>query len=197
MKKLLLTTILPALLVIIPLSAGAEVSVHVGIPLPPAIVFPFPPALVVIPETNVYAAPDREEDIFFFRGWWWRPWNGRWYRSRNYNGGWTHYKSVPAFYSRIPSTWREDYRGHRWKGHSWDYQRIPQHQVQDNWKGWEKSRHWESRNYWGVQGLRSRPETREIHQSRGPDTQQYGHQFRDDHPSREIEQRGHDHHFRQ
>lgn len=196
MKKLIFTAILPALLIIIPPPVRAEVNVHIGIPLPPAIVFPAPPALVVIPETNVYVAPDRREDIFFHKGWWWRPWDGRWYRSRSYNASWMPYRSVPSFYSRIPPTWRDDYRGHRWKGHSWNYQHIPQREVQDNWRGWERNRHWENQNYWGVQGLKSRPQFREVHSSRGLEPQRSEHHFRDDHPSREMEQHGHDHHFR-
>ncbi|MGA2527359.1 MAG: hypothetical protein ABSF79_12220, partial [Smithellaceae bacterium] len=63
----------------------------VSIALPPPIVFAAPPELVVIPETNVYAVPDVDVDIFFYSGWWWRPWEGRWYRSRNYNSGWGYY----------------------------------------------------------------------------------------------------------
>jgi len=175
--------------IIISLPARAEVNLHVGIPLPPAIALPFPPALIVIPETNVYVAPDLREDMFFYKGWWWRSWDGRWYRSRNYNTGWSHYRNMPSFYSRIPSSWRDDYRGHRWKGHIWRYQHIPQHQVEDNWRGWERNKHWERHNYWGVDGLKSRLQSKEIPTYYGSEPQRSGHQFRDDHSSREIEQR--------
>jgi len=187
MKKLFFTTIFLALVVVIskPVMARADVDVHIGIPFPPAIVFAAPPALVVIPETYVYAVPDIGDDVFFYNGWWWRPWDGRWYRSRHYNSGWVHYRNVPSFYSRIPHNWRNDYRAHRWRGHQWNYRHIPQQQLQRNWRGWENRRHWEKQNYWGVQGLRSRPQSREVYPSRGFQQHQSGPQFREGHPSRE------------
>ena len=81
MKKLIFKLLFLTLVVFAPVSAIAEVSVHIDIPLPPPIFFPAPPEVVVIPETDVYAVPDVQEEIFFFGGWWWRPWEGRWYRS--------------------------------------------------------------------------------------------------------------------
>ena len=44
--------------------------------LPPPIPFAAPPELIVLPETYVYVAPDIDADIFFWNGWWWRPWEG-------------------------------------------------------------------------------------------------------------------------
>jgi hypothetical protein len=52
-----------ALVFVLPAPTMARVSVNVGISLPP-IVFGGPPELVVIPETNVYAVPDVDADIF-------------------------------------------------------------------------------------------------------------------------------------
>jgi len=153
---------------------AVDVSVNVGvnIPLPPAIVFSAPPQLVVIPETYVYADPDVDADIFFYGGWWWRPWEGRWYRSRNYDSGWGHYKHAPPFYSQVPSHWRDDYRGHKWKGHKWDHKRIPHDQVQRNWNKWEKDKYWEKQNTWGVRDFKPQQnsqgehkEVRKQHQS--------------------------------
>jgi hypothetical protein len=88
MKKLIVKILFLTLVIFVPVSAMAGVSVHVNIPLPPPIIFPGPPEVVVIPETNVYAVPDVDADIFFYSGWWWRPWEGRWYRSRYYDRGW-------------------------------------------------------------------------------------------------------------
>ena len=90
MKKLILKVLLFTLVVFAPISAFADVSVHIGIPLPPPIIFPAPPGLVVIPETDVYAVPDVGAEIFFYGGWWWRPWEGRWYRSHYYDRGWAY-----------------------------------------------------------------------------------------------------------
>ncbi len=141
--------------------ARADVNVQIGIPLPPAILFPAPPALIVIPETNVYTAPDLDEEIFFYQGWWWRPWNGNWYRSRHFQSAWTPYPRVPSFYRKIPATWRDDYRHRRWKGHHWNTENIPRHQIQNRWREWEREKHWQSQNYWGVRDLSPRTHNRE------------------------------------
>jgi hypothetical protein len=159
MKKIFFGTLFLALVIVVPIptmAMGGRVDVGVSIPLPPLIEFSAPPEMVVIPETYVYAVPDLDVDIFFYDGWWWRPWEGRWYRSRNYSSGWSYYKNTPSFYSGIPSGWRNDYREHRWSGHQWDYQRIPHQQVQKNWNNWKKSRYWEKQNTWGVKDLKSR-----------------------------------------
>jgi len=144
---------------LVPYSARAQigVSVNVNVPPPPPIVFSTPPELVVIPETYVYAVPDVEADIYFSQGWWWRPWEGRWYRSRRYDGGWAYYRSAPpSFYRRVPPGWRNDYRDHRWNGREWKHERIRHDDMQRNWRGWERDKHWQQRNTWGVQGMQPR-----------------------------------------
>jgi hypothetical protein len=102
MKRLLLGTILLALVLVFPVSTMARVDVGINISLPPPIVFAAPPEMIVLPETNVYVVPDFDVDIFFYNGWWWRPWDGHWYRSRNYSSGWGYYRTVPSFYIGIP-----------------------------------------------------------------------------------------------
>jgi len=160
MKKLLIRTILLASILVFPVPTMAGVDVGVSISLPPLIVFASPPEVVVIPETYVYVVPDVDVDIFFYDGWWWRLWEGRWYRSRRYDAGWGYYRRVPSFYGRVPSGWRNDYREHRWGGHQWNYQRIPHQQLQQNWSTWKKSNHWEKQQTWGVQGLKPRSQQR-------------------------------------
>ena len=154
MNKLLFGKFLLALVLVLPAQAKAGVDVGVSVSLPPLIVFAAPPVVVVIPETYVYAVPDLDVDIYFYNGWWWRPWEGHWYRSRHYDSGWAYYQRVPSFYGGIPSGWRNDYRAHRWGGHQWNYQRIPHQQLQRNWSSWQKNRHWEKQQTWGVQGLK-------------------------------------------
>ena len=158
MKKLFFGTMILGSVLAFPLPMMARIDVGISVSLPPPIVFAAPPEVVVIPETYVYAVPDSDVDMYFYNGWWWRLWDGRWYRSHRYDSGWAYYQRVPSFYTGIPSGWRNDYRDHRWRGHQWNYQRIPQQQVQRNWKSWEKSRHWEKQQTWGVQGLK--PQTR-------------------------------------
>lgn len=141
----------------------APPSIHVNIPappnirvnrsLPPRIQFSASPRLVVVPETYVYVAPDVEEEIYFSDGWWYRPWEGRWYRSRHHDSGWRHYKRTPLFYSHVPHSWRNDYSEGHWRGQRWNIEPIPFVQVQNNWRGWKANKHWERNNSWGVEDL--------------------------------------------
>ena len=147
MKKLVYKTLLLTLVVFMPISAMADVRVHVNIPLPLPILFPAPPQLVVIPDTDVYAVPDISEDIFFQAGWWWRPWNNRWYRSRYHDRGWAYYPQAPSFHRNIPADWRHNYRSHTWQGNRWEPQRSSHQDIQRNWSTWQKDRHWEKQRY--------------------------------------------------
>ncbi|OGP66635.1 MAG: hypothetical protein A2031_09680 [Deltaproteobacteria bacterium RBG_19FT_COMBO_43_11] len=180
MKKLFFGTMLLALVIVVPISTMAmgRVDVGVSIPLPPPIIFPGPPQLVVIPETNVYAVPDVDVDVFFYGGWWWRPWEGRWYRSQRYDSGWSHYQGTPSFHRSVPSGWRNDYKQRRWKGQQWDHQRVPHQQAQQNWSRWEKDRHWEKQNNWGVRGLK-KPQAQSQQPSRKVQPRQSQPQSRD------------------
>jgi hypothetical protein len=166
MKKIIYAVILLVLAACYPGPSVAAVNVRVTIPMPPLIVFPAPPSVIVIPETYVYFVPDIEEEIFFFDGWWWRPWQGRWYRSRQYSSGWIYYNKVPSFYATLHPGWRNDYRDRHWKGHPWNFQPIPYHQLQQNWGSWKRDRHWEKQQTWGVQGLQLRPHSRTAEPSR-------------------------------
>jgi hypothetical protein len=158
MKKLLFGTICFALVSVFPFMAMAAEDISFGISLPPPIVFAAPPEMIVIPDTYVYVVPDLDEDIFFYDGWWWRPWGGRWYRSRYYDRGWGYYDSVPSFYFDVDPGWRGYYRDHNWYGHRWNYERIPQQQLQQNWQSWQNDRRWERQGTWGVEGYQPRTE---------------------------------------
>jgi len=161
MKKLFFRAMPFVLLFLFPVPTMAGVNVGVSISLPPLIVFAAPPAVVVIPETYVYVVPDVREEIFFYDGWWWRPWEGRWYRSRHYDSGWGYYQRVPTFYRNVPPGWRNDYRDHRWGGQPWNYKPIPHQQVERNWSSWKKTNHWEKQQTWGVEGLKPRTQSKQ------------------------------------
>ena len=158
MKKLLFGTLLLALVIVVPIPTMAGVDVNVSIALPPLIVFAAPPELIVLPETYVYVVPDIDVDIFFWNGWWWRLWEGRWYRSHYYNRGWGYYNNVPSFYFDVDPGWRGYYRDRNWYGHQWDYERIPNQRLQKDWRSWEKTKHWERQRTWGVQNYQPRPQ---------------------------------------
>jgi hypothetical protein len=158
MKRLLLATMLLASIMAVPIAATAGVNVQVNIGLPPPIVFAAPPEVVVIPGTYVYVVPDVEVDLFFWNGWWWRLWDGRWYRSHYYNRGWAYYNNVPRFYFDVDPGWREHYRHHDWYGRRWNYERIPAPRLQRDWSSWQKNRYWgERQRTWGVQNFQPHP----------------------------------------
>lgn len=138
----------------LPLPTKAQVNFNINISVPPPIVVSQPPRLVVIPETYVYVAPELDVDIFFYDGWWWRSWDGRWYRSRSYSSGWIYYQYEPVFYRDVPREWRRWHRDRRWREYTWEYRPIPFSEVEKNWRDWEHRRYWERENTWGVRGLR-------------------------------------------
>ena len=144
MRKSCLLVIAALLLVMAGSATQSEagVSVNIGVNLPPYM-FAAPPAVVVIPGTYVYMVPDIDVDILFFQGYWWRPYQGHWYRSRDYKGGYRYIepRSIPRGLRSLP----QDYRNRLSPG----YERISHRDVQKNWKKWEKEKYWDRR---GAQG---------------------------------------------
>ena len=129
-----------ALLMLSAVSAAtsyARVNVNVGIFAPPPVyVAPAPPPMVVVPGTYVYAVSDPGINIMFYHGYWWRPYEGRWYRSKRYNGSWMHVhdERVPRAVIGVP----RDYHRHLSGG-----PRVPHDDMRRNWKRWERDRHWD------------------------------------------------------
>ncbi len=158
MKRFILGTVLLASLTAVPPAATAQVSVSVNIALPPPVAFAAPPEVIVLPDTDdVYVIPDTDVDIFFWDGWWWRLWDGRWYRSHYYDRGWAHYRSVPRFYYDVDPSWRTYYRNHHWRGYRWDYERIPDRRLEQNWSSWRSNGYWRQRRHFGVEAYRPLP----------------------------------------
>jgi len=132
--------------------ARAEVNVSIGIGIPP-IVFSAPPVLVVIPGTYVYLAPDFDEDVFFYRGWWWRNHDRRWYRAKKLDGRWTHIRRdrTPSALVYLPPRYRDRHPG---------LDRLEHDRVRRDWQRWEKERHWDRNAAW-KEHKRDRKEYRE------------------------------------
>ncbi len=114
---------------------------NAGPPLPPApplppLIIPAPPPVVVIPGTYAYFAPDVDVELFFYGGFWYRPYGGRWYRSSNYGGPWGFIgpNRVPHVLINLPPGYRNVPPGH---------ERIPYGQLKKNWRTWERGRHWD------------------------------------------------------
>jgi hypothetical protein len=159
MRKLLFGTILFVVTAVVPVPAMAQVNVSIGIALPPPVAFVAPPDVIVLPDTNdVYVVPGINIDLFFWDGWWWRPWEGRWYRSRYYDRGWGYYNGVPRFYFDVDPGWRRYYRDRDWHGYRWNYEPIPYGRLHKNWKTWRSDRHWERQRTWDVQRYHPRPQ---------------------------------------
>jgi len=139
MKKIIV--IATMLLLLLGFSGHGMAGIHIGvnIPPPPVFVFPTPPELVVIPGTYVYFCPDVDFDIFFYAGYWYRPYGGYWYRSVGYGGPWAYIGSPPSVLLRVPPDFRIITRG---------YRRIPYGELHRNWRAWERGRYWEHHN-WG------------------------------------------------
>ena len=119
------TGILPALTVLAltgfvataaPVHAGTNVNVTLGLPVP-VVVAPQPvyveqpPAMVIIPQSNVYFAPGVSVDLFFYDNRWWNRRGDRWYRGSGYNGPWVAVgpRYVPAPVYRVPANYRTVY----------------------------------------------------------------------------------------
>ncbi len=129
---------------IMPPESPAEVSVNITVPLP-GLVIPAPPALVVIPGTYAYYPPDVSVDIFFYHGFWYRPYGGRWYMSRDYNGPWggVAVERVPVALRRLPPGYRHGPEG---------YRSVPYPEVRRNWRTWERDRYWDRHEGRGERG---------------------------------------------
>ena len=139
MRKFLIMGTMMLLILGFSSQSMARISIGVNIPLPPAFVFSAPPELVVIPETYVYYCPDVNFDIFFYGGYWYRPYEGYWYRSVNYGGPWVHIGRPPSVLLSLPPDYRAIARGER---------HIPYGEFHRNWQAWGRDRYWEHHN-WG------------------------------------------------
>lgn len=139
-------------------SAGVNVNIGVNVPLP-ALVIPAPPPVLPIPGSYVYYAPDVTVDIFFFHGYWYRPHEGRWYKSHHYNGPWkfTSPARLPRQLHDIPRDFRSGPP---------DRKHIPYGQLKKNWGKWERERHWDKHDRWQEERRERREEMREKHEER-------------------------------
>jgi hypothetical protein len=65
----------------------SKVNVNIAVQLPP-LAITAAPAMVPIPGTYAYYAPDVQAGLFFCNGYWYRPYQGGWYTSVQFNGPW-------------------------------------------------------------------------------------------------------------
>jgi len=169
-KSLISFFIVPLLIIMAGISlAGVNVNLNIG--PPPVYTFAEPPELVVIPNTYVYFAPGADFDIVFSHGYWYRPYNGYWYRGSGYNGPWHHIgrERVPRYIVNLPPDYRRSYRG---------YPRIPYGHVHSNWNRWEREKYWNKRqwkhdqNEWKHERREDRHKRKDVRQDRGENRQE-------------------------
>lgn len=126
--------IMGVLFIIAPVSRGFAMPVQSN--LPPTH-FSAPPQLVMVPNTSVFVAPNMEGDLLFYHGHWWRPYQGKWYRSTTYHGPWRHiaHDKVPYAFFGVLFGFHRAYRQH---------DRFSHAEVETNWQKWEREHHfWE------------------------------------------------------
>ncbi len=138
-------------------TAEVRIGAEISIPLAPY-VFPAPPPMAPIPGTYVYYAPDIDVDVLFYHGYWYRPYEGRWYRGRSYNGPWVHLalSGVPRAVIAVPHDFRHVSSGHRG---------VPYREFNRNWRKWERERHWDRDEEW--RGREDHREDRGRYEGRG------------------------------
>ena len=157
MNKIFAALLFLTLAALLPQTLRAEVNISIGFAVPEPLYFGSPPEVIVLPDTqNVYVVPESDFELFFWNGYWWRPWEGHWYRSRHYDRGWGYYENVPSFYYDVDPRWRDSYRDRDWAGHRWQYERIPYHRLQNNWKQWHSNQYWQRNRSWGVERYQPR-----------------------------------------
>jgi hypothetical protein len=142
MKTKLILSAMVLVLLAFSSTSIAGVSVNIGVSLPP-LVIPGPPVVAVIPGTDAYFCPDVAMDVFFYNGYWYRSYEGGWYRGVGYNGPWGYLAvaNVPTVFLHLPT----DYR-------AVGYQRIPYGDLNRNWRAWQRDRYWEH-HAWGRNDL--------------------------------------------
>ncbi|NBC41344.1 hypothetical protein [Corallococcus exiguus] len=103
-------TRLLAALILLPSMAFGQVRVDIDVKLPD-IVFSTPPPLVVV-QPGVQVVEDYDEDLYVVDNVYWVRRDGRWFRARDYHGGWEYVEErrVPVTVVKVPPG-----RYKRWK----------------------------------------------------------------------------------
>ncbi|MBN9686187.1 MULTISPECIES: hypothetical protein [unclassified Corallococcus] len=99
-----------AALILLPAMAFGQVRVDIDVKLPD-IVFTTPPPLVVV-QPGVQVVEDYDEDLYVVDDAYWVRRDGRWFRARDYRGGWVvvEERRVPVTVVKLPPG-----RYKRWK----------------------------------------------------------------------------------
>lgn len=102
-------------------------------PPPPPLLFPAPPMLGFLDGYDVYVVVNVSENVVFYQGAWYRLHNYEWHRGSAHNGPW--HKVPPG---HIPRTLRG--LPHNMKDRVKTQQHLKHHDVERNWRQWDKER---------------------------------------------------------
>jgi hypothetical protein len=143
---------------LLPSAGNAEVNVGISVGLPP-LVISAPPVLVVIPGSYVYYPPEVGADMFFYHGYWYRPYQRQWFRAVEYNGPWLGIAigRVPRPVVGISPGFRRGPVVH---------ERVPYRDVRTHWRTWERDRYWDRGRH---ERREDRRDDRREHEGRGHD----------------------------
>jgi hypothetical protein len=120
--------------------SDARVNVGININIS-GFTFAAPPVMAIVPGTYVYFAPDAGIDILFYGGYWYRPYQGYWFRARGYDGPWYRISrgGVPAAIIGLLPDYRHVYR---------EYPRRSYREFNSNWRTWHRSGYWYKDKAW-------------------------------------------------
>lgn len=105
---------------------------------PPVLTIPRPGTLYFMPSFGIYYMPDSRLQIFFYGGFWYRQYEGHWYRGREYRGPWNE------LYDRdLPRTFRDlprDYRSRKYRADKVPYGHWKKRRDDDRDRRWDRDR---------------------------------------------------------
>lgn len=126
---------------ILSISAFAQARVEVVVPPPPSVRFEVQPPLVQV-QPGIQVVPQSQDEVFLHDGWYWTRRGGRWWRARDWRGGWAvmEPRYVPAPLYRIPEgryrMWREEQREQRREWH--DQERMQRERAREQQREWHE-----------------------------------------------------------
>ncbi len=113
-------------------AADVDFYLGIGINTPPVRVVGLPP-LFLISEAPVYYTPYFDVPIFFYAGYWYRLFDGGWYRAVSHAGPWHYirYERVPSVIVKLP---RYYYQTHNHYKHKFHERKGFQKKHKDRWE---------------------------------------------------------------
>lgn len=165
-----------ALLIAVLAAPVASAQVHVTVDVP-TFHFQTAPSLVVV-EPGIQVVPAYDEEVFFVDGHYWTRRQDRWFRTRDWHGGWGEVtrRDVPPGLVRIPAG---HYRRWRAEEHAAKREERREERREDRREDRKADRREERREDRAEQKHERREERRDVHEA-SPINQPPGHDRHED-----------------